>query len=132
MIKIDNKIKTNLTQQFNNNNKLNSEENNKIIKDIKLKEQAKQLEGIFITQIVKSMESTIPKNEESTSNSLSNMMFSSVMGEAMTKGGGIGLSRIIYNSLKNKDIDISETLQEINSDSNINSSHSININQKVF
>ncbi len=132
MIKIDNKIKTNLTQQFNNNNKLNSEENNKIIKDIKLKEQAKQLEGIFITQIVKSMESTIPKNEESTSNSLSNMMFSSVMGEAMTKGGGIGLSRIIYNSLKNKDIDISETLQEINSDLNINSSHSININQKVF
>ncbi len=132
MIKIDNKIKTNLTQQFNNKNKLNSEENNKIIKDIKLKEQSKQLEGIFITQIVKSMESTIPKNEESTSNSLSNMMFSSVMGDAMTKGGGIGLSKIIYNSLKNKDIDISEELQEINSNSNIDSSHSININQKVF
>ncbi len=36
-------------------------------------------------------------------NSLSTMMFSTVLGDAMSHGGGIGLSKMIFTSLKKMD-----------------------------
>jgi len=67
-----------------------------------LKQQSNQLEAVFLTQLIKSMEKTIPEGLEGGKNTLSTMLFSSVMGDAMAQGGGIGLSRMIFNSLQQK------------------------------
>ncbi|MBT7617890.1 MAG: hypothetical protein HN590_11460 [Calditrichaeota bacterium] len=72
-------------------------------RDIQLRQKSKDLEAVFITQMFKEMEKTIPKSTLSGSkNTLSSMMFSSVMGEALSNQGGIGLSDIIYRSLREK------------------------------
>jgi Rod binding domain-containing protein len=67
-----------------------------------LLKKSKELESVFLTQMIKSMEKTIPEGMGGSKNSLSSMMFSSVMGDAMSEGGGIGLSKMIYASLKNR------------------------------
>ncbi len=67
--------------------------------DLKLREASKKLEGQFLSILIKSMETTIPK-ENDEKQSLATMMFSSVMGKEMSEGGGIGLADFIYRSLK--------------------------------
>jgi len=72
-------------------------------RNAQLREKSKELEAVFITQLIKSMEKTIPEGMGGGKNSLSTMMFSSVLGDAMAQGGGIGLSKMIYTSLKTMD-----------------------------
>lgn len=66
---------------------------------LEIKKKSKALEAVFLTQLIKSMEKTIPEGMGGGKNSLSSMMFSSVMGDAMAQGGGIGLSKMIFHSL---------------------------------
>jgi len=74
-----------------------------VARDIQLKEKSKDIEAVFLTQLFKSMEKTIPKNLTGSNQNMATMMFSSVMGEAMSKGEGLGLSDMIYQSLREKD-----------------------------
>jgi len=85
---------------MNKYNKLSSVDRER---EIKLRQTSKDLEAVFITQMFKVMEKTIPKSTLTDSkNTLSSMMFSSVMGEALSNQGGIGLSDVIYRSLREK------------------------------
>lgn len=75
----------------------------KLMREIKLRNKCKDLEAIFLTQLFKVMEKTIPKSEkEGSKNTLASMMFSSVMGQTLANQGGLGLSDIIYESVKDK------------------------------
>jgi len=86
--------------RMNKYNKLSSVDRER---EIKLRQTSKDLEAVFITQMFKVMEKTIPKSTLTDSkNTLSSMMFSSVMGEALSNQGGIGLSDVIYRSLREK------------------------------
>lgn len=73
------------------------------LRNAQLKKKSNELEAVFLTQLIQSMEKTIPEGMGGGKNSLSTMMFGSVMGDAMTSGGGIGLSKMIFESLKNMD-----------------------------
>jgi len=73
------------------------------LRTAQLKKQSNELEAVFLTQLIQSMEKTIPEGAGGSKNSLSTMMFGSVMGDAMTQGGGIGLSKMIFESLKDMD-----------------------------
>ena len=67
----------------------------------KLREKTRNMESIFLSQMIKTMRKTIPDNPWGGSkNDLPSMMFSSVMGKSMAKSGGIGLAKKIFNSLK--------------------------------
>jgi len=62
------------------------------------------MEAIFITHIFKAMEKTISKSSLTGSgNTMSSMMFSSVMGEALSERGGLGLADVIFRSLAEKE-----------------------------
>lgn len=78
-------------------------DNKAIARDHQLKEKSQDLEAVFLTQLFKSMEKTIPKNSSGSNQNMATMMFSSVMGQTMAKNNGLGLSEIIYNSLKEQD-----------------------------
>ena len=67
--------------------------------DKKLRESAKQLEGLFIGFILKAMEKTIPKDDKQNSNNMVSMMFSSVMGRELAEQGGFGLSDYLYRAM---------------------------------
>ena len=76
----------------------------KLNREIKLRNKCKDLEAIFLTQLFKVMEKTIPKSEnEDSKNTLASMMFSSVMGQTLANQGGIGLTDMIYESVKDKE-----------------------------
>jgi Rod binding domain-containing protein len=90
------------------------------------------MEAIFLSRMIKAMEKTIPKSEESSSNSLSSMMFSSEMGSTMAKNGGIGLAKFIYNALKDKEVDLGEELSKLNNDSNLDKVQIMNLEKKVY
>jgi len=75
-------------------------------RDLKLKEKARELESLFLTQLLKVMEGTIPgKGLGGSSNNLASMMFSNVMAENISEQGGMGLSDMLYNSLRDRDAD---------------------------
>jgi len=101
-------------------------------KDLKLKAQAEEMEAIFLTKLIKTMEQTIPKSEQSSGNNLHTMMFASSMGKAMAKSGGIGLAKMIYTSLCDKDSDIGDELSKINDNMNQDNTQILNLNNKVF
>lgn len=67
--------------------------------DKKLRDSAKQLEGLFIGFILKAMEKTIPKADGQNSNNMVSMMFSSVMGKELADQGGFGLSDYLYRAM---------------------------------
>jgi len=76
--------------------------NNK--EEIKLRSGAKQLEGLFLTFVLKAMEKTIPRfDNKQNSNNLVSMMFSTVMGEDLARHGGVGLAKFIYQHMKKED-----------------------------
>jgi len=68
-------------------------------KDPKLEQSAKELEALFLSYVLKSMEKTISIESDGKSNNLAKMMFSSVMGKEIAENGGIGLADFIYKSL---------------------------------
>jgi len=83
---------------------------------IKLQEKAQEMESIFLTQMIKAMRKTVPGNSiggSENKSSLSSMMFSSVMGKALAKSGGVGLADKIFSSLKKMD---HEQIQKIQSE----------------
>ncbi len=68
--------------------------------DLKLRHSAKQLEGLFLTFVLKAMEKTIPKfDDKASSNNLASMMFSLVLGEDLAEKGGVGLANFIYRNM---------------------------------
>lgn len=83
-------------------------------KDEKLWKASQEMEGVFLSILVKAMEKTVPDGSLTGSkNSLSKMMFSSVMGKEIAENGGIGFAKQIYQSLKETgktDIDKLNTL----------------------
>ena len=81
--------------------------------DLKLREASQKLEGQFLSFLIKSMESTIPK--ENNKQSLSTMMFSTVMGKEMSESGGIGLADFIYKSMKENGTEAINKLDEMGS-----------------
>ena len=70
--------------------------------DLKLRESAKQLEGVFLQYFLKPMEETMTKSmmSESSGPNLAKNMISLVMSEALTTNNNIGLSDQIYDHLK--------------------------------
>ena len=119
-----------------NNNKIHKNlplsTDSKLSRDIQLKAQAEEMEAIFLGKMIKAMEKTIPKSDDNSSNTLSSMLFSSEMGKTMAKSGGIGLAKFIYNSLKDKDVDISEELLKLNNELNQEKTSMINLDTKVL
>ncbi len=86
--------------KINNSIKIDQTETIKA-RDLKLKETSQQLEASFLNFVFKAMEKTIPKTSLTggSDNSLSSMMFSSTMSDAIAEQGGIGLADQIYKSL---------------------------------
>jgi Rod binding domain-containing protein len=73
-------------------------------RELQLREKAREMEGLFIMQIVKAMEKTIPEGSlTGGKNSLPAMLFAQTMSDTLSKMGGFGLSDTIYQSLKEKD-----------------------------
>lgn len=84
------------------------------IRDEKLWKASKDMEGVFLSQLIKAMEKTIPKSGlTGSNNNLAKMMFSSVLGKEIANKGGIGLAKHIYEGLKN---DNSKTLNKLQSE----------------
>ncbi|MBO8151521.1 MAG: hypothetical protein H0Z30_03410 [Candidatus Marinimicrobia bacterium] len=93
----------------------NSPEISATVRDIKLRKAAKEIEAIFIAQVIKAMEKSLPSESiGGKKNNLVNMLFSSTMGKAIAEKGGIGLADIIYKSLKSRD-EFNEEAININS-----------------
>lgn len=69
--------------------------------DKKLRESAKQLEGLFLSFMLKAMEKTVPKlDDQKNTNTLPSMMFSMVLGQDISEKGGVGLADFIYKNMK--------------------------------
>lgn len=79
-------------------------------KDPKLEKSARDLEGLFLSFVLKSMEKTIP-SDGNKSNTLANMMFSSVMGQSIADNGGLGLQDFFYGSLSKESVKNLENLK---------------------
>ena len=79
-------------------------------KDPKLEQSARDLEGLFLSFVLKSMEKTIP-SDGNKSNTLANMMFSSVMGQSIAENGGLGLQDFFYGSLSKESVKNLENLK---------------------
>ncbi|MCF7885851.1 MAG: hypothetical protein K9M80_05085 [Candidatus Marinimicrobia bacterium] len=106
----------------------NSKQANNNARILKIKEKAREMESLFLTQVVKAMRKTVPKNsQEESKNDLPSMMFSSVMGKALSKSGGIGLAKKISESLMKMDNQELEKFQEEQLDN-----QAININAWDF
>ncbi len=73
-------------------------------RELQLMEQSKELEKLFVTYLVKSMERTIPEGSlNSNQSNLASMFFSSVMADAIVEQGGFGLTKMIFQSLNAKE-----------------------------
>ena len=78
-------------------------------RDEKLWKASKDMEGVFLSYLIKSMEKTIPEGGlTSSQNSLAKMMFSSVLGKEMAENGGIGLAKHLYQALETDDSKVLE------------------------
>ena len=75
------------------------------VRDIKLRETSRKMEAAFLTYVFKTLEKTVPKTSITgkSGNNLATMMFSTVMADAVSEQGGIGLGDQIYKSLKEMD-----------------------------
>jgi len=131
-MKIDDKSAENISNFTRINKNQTDFVDPELKRERKLKAQAEEMEAIFLTKLIKTMEKTIPKDENSSSASLSSMMFSSEMGKSMAKNGGIGLAKIIYQSLQDRDMDMGEELSKINESLNQDKTQGFNLDSEVF
>ena len=77
---------------------------NRLVRELKLRETSTKLEAAFLTDVIKTMEKTIPKGGlTGGKNNLPSMLFSSVMADALAKGNPTGLSDMFYQALTQKD-----------------------------
>ena len=132
MMKINDKSAENLSIPTNKYKNAPLSTDSKVSRDIKLKAQAQEMEAIFLTKMIKAMEQTIPKTDDSSSSSLSGMMFSGEMGKVMSKNGGIGLAKFIYNALKDKEVDLGDELSKLNDEINRDKAEMLNLDNKVY
>ena len=73
-------------------------------RDLKLQKAARDFESIFIAQVIKAMEKTVPKSDlQGSANTLPSMLFSTTIGKAVADQGGVGLAEMIYRALKARD-----------------------------
>lgn len=72
--------------------------------DKKLWKAVRGFESLFMSQLLKSMESTLEK-DSMTGKGLPELMFNEVMGTAIADAGGIGLAEMLYRNLQAKDVD---------------------------
>lgn len=109
-----------LSQEFISTSARETQSKQVDVKDAKLEKSAKELEGLFLTFVLKAMEKTIPKEKEN-SNSVANMMFSTVLGKSIAEQGGIGLAKFFYNTLsQNSEKEMAELKEKINDPTIIN------------
>jgi Rod binding domain-containing protein len=85
-------------------------------REASLRQSSRDMEALFISQMLKAMEKTIPEAEDGQGNNLAKMMFSEVMGQHVAGHGGMGLAEVIYQGLKNKDL---SELPDLNSGGSI-------------
>lgn len=71
-------------------------------KDIALEQSAKDLEAVFLSFVLKSLEKSIALDPENNSANMAQMMFSSVLSREIADKGGIGLADFIYKALQEK------------------------------
>ena len=67
-------------------------------RDTRLWKACQDMEGIFMSYLVKSMEQSLPKSDAGGSGMVQ-LMFSRVMGDAISQGGGIGMAEMLYQNL---------------------------------
>lgn len=83
--------------------------------EAKMLDASRQFEGQFLNFMIQAMERTIHK-EGDNKQSLSKMMFSSVMGKEIAENGGIGLADFIFSHMKKGDkIDFEQINKSIQS-----------------
>lgn len=87
-------------------------------KDPEMEKTSKELESLFLSMMIKAMEKTIPKQDGSSSNTLSSMLFSSVMGKEIANKGGLGLADMLYHNLSDKK-DLSELKDKFHFDTDM-------------
>ena len=69
--------------------------------DKQLWKACQSFEALFMGNLVKSMQQTLPEGTLSNSG-LPEVMFDQVMGSALSEGGGIGLAELLYRDLQSK------------------------------
>jgi len=82
-------------------------------KDAALEQSAKDLEAVFLSFVLKSLEKTISLDPEKNTANMANMLFSSVLSKEIADKGGIGLADFIYKALQEKGVN---PLQHIKKD----------------
>ncbi|MCK5684163.1 hypothetical protein KAJ27_08575 [bacterium] len=101
---IANSLNNRTSLEMQRHEKIQNLKNEDIQRDIQLKEKAQELESLFLTQLLKVMEGTIPgKGLGGSDNNLASMMFSNIMADSISEQGGMGLSDMLYTSLREKD-----------------------------
>ena len=60
---------------------------------------AQGFESMFMSHLLNTMQKSLPEGAAS-SKGMAGMMFTQVMGEAMTAGGGMGLAEMLYRELQ--------------------------------
>ncbi|MDW7675764.1 MAG: rod-binding protein, partial [Bacillota bacterium] len=81
------------------------EEAQKSNNDEKLKEACQQFESYFLNQMLKGMKNTIPKNDmmpKSYAREIYEGMLDEQYSESMSKAGGIGLAKMLYDDLSKR------------------------------
>jgi len=80
-----------------------SEANKVAPKDPKVLQASRRLEGLFITMLLKEMVKTLPGGGlVGKKDNLANWLFTTTMGEALAKRGGLGLGEVFYKALQEK------------------------------
>ena len=97
-------------------NKIDSAKNSK--DNSELRDVAEQFESVFINMMLKTMRSTIPEGqgyiEKSNATQTYETMLDEEMSKNMAKGGGLGLSDMIYKSLvKRAEMEKSNEIDEV-------------------
>ena len=69
-------------------------------KNDRLWKAAQGFESMFMSHLLGTMQKSLPEGA-SGGEGMVGMMFTQVMGDAMTEGGGIGLAEMLYRELQN-------------------------------
>ena len=93
--------------KLNNKNTVSDDTSSENNFDDKLMEACKSFESYFVDQVIKEMRKTVPKDEEDkdTYSYFEDLLYREYA-ESITEQGELGLSQILYESMK-RDYDIS-------------------------
>jgi peptidoglycan hydrolase FlgJ len=69
--------------------------------EAKLKDACQQFESLFLSQVLKEMQKSIPKNEgEGKDKEMYQEMMYDEISKSMASSGGVGLANILYQQMK--------------------------------